>query len=215
METESQAIKNLENRWCSLFQMVENQKLVKQGFDNLVSKYSEEHRYYHTLCHVENCLNQIDLLADYISDKFCIEVAIWFHDVIYSPEQGDNEELSADYAQEFLESIELEQDQIHKIIDLILLTKHPSKPITSDEKYLIDIDLSILGADEDKYNIYESWIRKEYVHVPDDEFKLGRKKVLSSFIESDYLYCSDYFRERYEAQARQNIVCALHSLLSQ
>lgn len=203
---------SLENRWNKLFQTVENQELVRQGFANLVSRYSEKQRHYHTLSHVENCLKQMDLLSNLICDKFCIEVSIWFHDVIYDPKQSDNEALSAVYALEFLESIQLGKSQIQKIVSLILLTQYHSNPQSQDEKYLIDIDLSILGFDEDIYDIYESWIRKEYAHVPLDKYKAGRKEVLSSFIKTDYLYCSEFFRTKYETQAKQNIVRAIQAM---
>ncbi len=203
---------SLAARWNNLFQSVENQELVKLGFDNLVSKYSEKQRFYHTLFHVENCLKQMDLLSNLICDKFSIAVAIWFHDVIYDPKKSDNEELSAVYAQKFLESIQLGKSQIQKIVSLILLTQRPSNPQSPDDKYLIDIDLSILGSDEDTYEIYESWIRKEYAHVPLGKYKTGRKEVLSSFIKTDYLYCSEFFRTKYETQAKQNIVRAIQAM---
>ncbi len=205
-------IDSLEVRWNKLFSAVENQELVKLGFANLVGKYSEKQRHYHTLSHVENCLKQMDLLSNLVSDKFCIEASIWFHDVIYDPKQSNNEELSAAYAQDFLQSIQLSESQIQKITSLILLTKHPSHPQTDDEKYLIDVDLSILGSSTDTYELYETWIREEYAHVPLKKYKEGRKEVLSSFIQTDYLYCSEFFREKYEAQARQNIVRAIRAL---
>ncbi len=209
---ENMEIDSLEVRWNKLFSAVENQELVKLGFANLVSKYSEKQRHYHTLSHVENCLKQMDLLSNLVSDKFCIEVSIWFHDVIYDPKRSDNEELSAANAQDFLQSIQLSESQIQKITSLILLTKHPSNPQTDDEKYLIDIDLSILGSSADTYELYETWIREEYAHVPWEKYKEGRKEVLNSFIQTDYLYFSEFFREKYEAQARQNIVRAIRAL---
>jgi len=153
-----------------------------------------------------------DEIADSITKPFDIEVAIWFHDAIYYPMKNDNEKMSSNYAKVFLESIRLDSIKIREIEHLILLTKHPSTPITSDEKYLIDIDLSILGTKCKIYNNYELQIREEYILVPDSLYIEGRKKVLNSFVKLDNIFQTKYFYEKYETKARQNINLALKQL---
>ncbi|MDM8556712.1 hypothetical protein QUF75_18455 [Desulfococcaceae bacterium HSG7] len=101
---------------------------------------------------------------------------------------------------------------IRKIEHLINLTKHPSNPENSDEKYLIDIDLLILGTDSESYDKYRSDIRKEYSFVPDFLFKKGRKKLLKSFLTSWRIYHTDYFFSEFENQARSNIKRELSEL---
>jgi len=103
-------------------------------------------------------------------DLFIVETAIWFHDIIYDPLRNDNEAMSVVYAKCFLKSIKIHDYEIAKTERLILLTKHPSDPLTEDEKYLIDIDLSILGAETALYDQYEKWIREEYAYVSDEVF---------------------------------------------
>lgn len=114
-------------------------------------------------------------------DKIFVEVALWFHDIIYDPKKNDNEKMSSEYAKAFLESINLAPDVISKIEHLIALTKHPSCPETCDEKYIIDIDLAILGLNKEHYDSYESSIRKEYGFVPTILYKRGRKKIKRRF----------------------------------
>jgi predicted metal-dependent HD superfamily phosphohydrolase len=46
--------------------------------------------------------------------------------------------------------------------------KHPDCDI------FLDMDLSILGSDENMYTIYSTFIRKEYSHINDQDYKLGR-----------------------------------------
>jgi len=205
-------IGRLENRWVELFGSTHDIAVVKETFKTLTSRYSEKHRYYHTLSHINACLNLLDEVTNFIVEPFNVEVAIWFHDVIYNPKRNNNEEMSAKYAKAFLESVKLDSVDIRNIERLILLTKHPSSPETNDEKYLMDIDLSILGADDDLYDSYESWIRKEYASVPYFLYKRGRKKALNSFVESGNIYKTDYFHEKYEIQARKNIDRALLEL---
>ncbi len=205
-------IKNLESRWIQLFSSNNEPAILKETFLKLVVRYSERHRCYHTLHHVNACLALLDEVADLINDSFNIELALWFHDIIYDPLQNDNEEVSAEYAKACLETMSLNSIEINQIKHLIQLTKHPSTPSTNDEKYLIDIDLSILGAENELFDTYEAWIRKEYSVVPNFLYKKGRKKVLSSFLKSDCIYQTEYFHGKYEIQARQNINRSLHNL---
>jgi predicted metal-dependent HD superfamily phosphohydrolase len=190
----------------------ETESTIQNGFQKLADRHSEEQRHYHNLHHVFACLEHLDVIADRIDDPKSVEIALWFHDAIYDPKRNDNEELSAAYARSFLQSVNLAPDEILKVEHLIALTKHPSNPETDDEKYLIDIDLSILAADETIFDRYESSIRKEYGFVPEFLYKKGRKKILMSFERSDHIYSTEYFYEKHESQARWNIKRALEKL---
>ncbi len=205
-------IDNLEKRWFECFASMADPAVLKKGFQDLSVGYSESHRYYHTLQHVCDCLTLLDEIGDGIQDRFCVEAAIWFHDVIYETDKGYNEEMSAVAAAEFFGRIGLASDKLRKIAYLILLTKHPSKPVTDDEKYLMDMDLAILGADAERYGIYETCIRKEYALISDDAYKKGRTDVLLSFLKADRLFETKDFRERFESRARENMERALKKL---
>ncbi|MCP3887437.1 MAG: hypothetical protein GY702_00990 [Desulfobulbaceae bacterium] len=206
-------IERLEYRWMELFSFTsETGNTIQNGFQKLVDRYSEKHRHYHTLHHVNACLKHLDEIAGRIVDLKTVEIALWFHDIIYDPKRNDNEKKSAEYAKAFLGSVNLASDVILKIVHLVALTKHPSNPETNDEKYLIDIDLAILAANKERYDRYESSIRKEYGFVPSFLYKKGRKKILMSFAKSDRIYSSEYFYEKYENQARRNIKRAMANL---
>ncbi len=198
-------IKELEDRWIEICGSGVNKALVHTGFKTLVAQYSEKHRFYHHLGHINACLELCDEVADYIEERFNIEMSIWFHDVIYDPVKFDNEEKSAKYAKKFLQAINLNPVEINKIEHLILLTRHPSLPVTDDEKYLVDIDLSILGANNALYDNYELAIRKEYSLVPSFRYRNGRVDVLKSFAKLDKIFQTEYFYEKLEIQARHNI----------
>jgi len=202
----------LKNRWITLFASYGEAALTQDTFDDLAKRYAEKHRYYHTLRHVDTCLTLLGEVVSLVSDLFSVETAIWFHDLIYNPLRNDNEVMSAAYAKCFLKSIKVPDHEIAKIERLILLTKHPSNPLTEDEKYLIDIDLSILGADVVLYDQYEKWIRQEYAYVSDVLFRKGRGEVLRSFLAQEYIYHTDYFRQKLEKRARENLECALGKL---
>jgi predicted metal-dependent HD superfamily phosphohydrolase len=202
----------LKNRWTNLFQQYADKAYIEKDFVDLADRYSEKHRYYHTLNHVASCLNAFDQVADCVSDKFSMEAALWFHDAIYDPKKNDNENQSAQYAHSFLSKLNIDEQRITKIEHLIKLTKHPSNPVTTDEEYLVDIDLMILSADDKLYDNYERWIRSEYSFAPSLLYKRGRKNLLKSFLDSKRIYRSKYFHDKYEVQARKNIEKAMQRL---
>ena len=143
----------------------------------LIEKYSESQRHYHTLDHIEDCLMKCEKVKNEIKDLKSFQIALLYHDLFYDPKRKDNEEKSAEYAFNLLESLKFNNAQ--KVKEIILLTKHPSIPKTKDEKLLLDIDLSILGESPKTYEIYEENIRKEYIHAPKIMYSFGRKKLLN------------------------------------
>ncbi len=199
----------LETRWMGLFKPFAETDYLATGLDGLVGRYSEPHRHYHNLNHVRQSLDVFDRIVHDLTDPFTIEAAIWFHDVIYDPKSSENEARSAEYASDFLSSTKVSPNAISEIGHLIRLTRQPADPSTEDEKYLIDIDLSTLGAGRELYDRYEAMIRKEYAYVPERLYKKGRRQLLSTFLDGEHIYRTRYFRERFEAQARANIGRAL------
>jgi len=96
--------------------------------------------------------------------------------------------------------------------DLILVSKHNVLPNTIDEKVFTDIDLSILGRLQPEFDEYETNIRKEYAWVPEEQFKEGRKAILQMFLDRNAIYSTDFFREKYETQARDNLQRSIKEL---
>ena len=56
--------------------------------------YSEPHRYYHTLAHLENMFAES---ARFAPLPPAVEWAIWFHDFVYDPRSATNEEDSHEH----------------------------------------------------------------------------------------------------------------------
>ena len=174
--------------------------------------YSELHRYYHTIEHIEDCLYKLQEVETLASHLDALKLALVYHDLFYDPKRKDNEEKSANYAYKLLSKNPSTQGLATKVREFILLTKHPSIPKTEDEKLLLDIDLSILGSSPEEYAVYEANIRKEYIHVPKLIFKLGRSKLLKKFLSQNRIFHTDFFFNKIENQARDNIMAALQQL---
>ena len=76
----------------------------------------------------------------------------------------------------------------------------------------LDLDLSILGAAEDEYGDYARHIRKEYEQYSWEEYCRGRMEVLELFLGRKRLFFSDYFHEKYEEYAKENIIREIRTL---
>lgn len=137
---------------------------------------------------------------------------MWFHDAVYVPGACDNERRSADLAASFLDTAGLPPPASVRIHNHILATKHDVAPNDSDSALVVDVDLAILGQDALTYARFEAQIREEYKRVPDPLFRRERRKVLSSFLEREFIYCLPQLRERYEAPARVNLQRAIAEL---
>jgi predicted metal-dependent HD superfamily phosphohydrolase len=172
-------------------------------YDELIACYSEPHRAYHTLQHLEECFALFDEpLAEHADEAL---LALWFHDAIYQPKRYDNEEKSADWGADVLAAARAPAEVIARFRDLVLATRHEAQPQSPDARLLVDIDLSILGAEPERFDEYERQVRKEYAHVPDLFFRMGRAKILKQFLARPAIYSTAAFRERFEARARANV----------
>ena len=173
----------------------------------LRDRYSERHRHYHNLSHIEKMLYWFDSSP---STDEATELAIWFHDIVYDPLDSHNEAQSARLFESCL-GAEVGRTLSETVARLIVATD-PTRARTGepDEDLLIDIDLSILGSPPDDYDAYRMAIRREYSHVPDPDFAAGRKTILQAFL-SRRIYATD-FLGHLEEPARINLRAELELL---
>jgi predicted metal-dependent HD superfamily phosphohydrolase len=202
---------NLDERWRSTLAQAELADPEGTVLRELEALYSESHRKYHDLEHVKDCLRHLDAHPLEGTDPIALELAIWFHDAIYAPLKGNNEAASADLATARLTALGAEEDLRKTVHRLILVTQHDHEPNDPDEALLLDIDLSILGGERERFEVYESAIRQEYRLVPGPLYRRKRKAILRSFLARPVLYHTAPFRES-EARARDNLEWAISRL---
>jgi len=177
--------------------------------EDLVAAYGEPHRRYHTLQHLDECLEHLDNMRGLAERPDEIELALWFHDAVYDVRRHDNEERSADWACERLSAAGAFSDVVNRVRSLILATDHRSPPQGRDAEIMVDIDLAILGAEPARFEEYERQIREEYDWVAEDVFRRERGKILVGFLARPRIFRTDHFCERFEARARDNIARAI------
>lgn len=103
-------------------------------------------------------------------------------------------------------------DIIDRVRHYILATKTHDRPDQIDGRYMLDIDLSILGTSPDIYDQFEVNVRAEYKRVPRFIFRKKRKAILSNFLARDHIYATECFRKEFESQARINLTRAISKL---
>jgi len=166
--------------------------------------YSSEKRHYHNLSHLENLFEELLPIQEKLEDWDTIQFSIFYHDIIYKASRSDNEEKSALLAIERLKEIGYPNDQILKCNHQIVTTKSHEFS-DAETNYFTDADLSILGKSWEIYLEYFQHIRKEYKIYPDFIYNPGRKKALQHFLKMNRIFKTDYFFEKYEKQARENL----------
>ena len=173
--------------------------------------YSQHGRHYHTPKHIEHCLAQFDLAADEMDDADAVEMAIWFHDLVFDVEAKDNELQSA---RRFLELAgdSMKEEFKQKVYDLIMATAPPRVPKTNDQKFMLDIDLSSFGLPWSEMLRDSIAVRKESPKLSDEEFFPGQRAFLESLVGREHFYFTEFFRSRIEETARANIERYLKNL---
>ncbi|NJO32913.1 MAG: hypothetical protein HC869_06995 [Rhodospirillales bacterium] len=82
-----------------------------------------------------------------------------------------------------------------------------SPPPTEDTDLhlLLDLDLSVLAAGPSRYRAYALAIRREYAAIPDEVYRLGRRRVLERFLSRQQIYLTERLRTLWEGSARANL----------
>jgi predicted metal-dependent HD superfamily phosphohydrolase len=204
----------LRRGWEALFCGYDaDQGDVEDLFHQLVRLYSAEDRAYHNLSHIRSLLDLSDTFRDRIQNYHALSFAIWFHDAIYDTRKKDNEERSAKLSVKSLGRFKIPIDTLVLTCEMVLATRdHHNTSGSDDLNFFLDLDLSILGSEEQVYQSYSQAIRKEYWWAPGFLYCEGRKKVLVSFLERESIYLTREMVNMFEEQARRNIRREIESL---
>ena len=197
-------VNDLRRRFLGALSEAGAQRSGSGLFEELLARYGEGHRHYHTIAHVDACLGFLDWYRGLAQQPARVELALWFHDAVYELHAGDNEQRSADLAQARLGELGLPRLAIEDIARHVLATERHTGG-SPDANLLVDLDLSVLGAPARTFQSFEREIRAEYAHVPELAFAVGRRAVLHGFLARPEIYRVPALREELEARARLNL----------
>ena len=202
----------LLGRWRSCLRDLGAASASEEAFADLLVRYSEPHRAYHTLQHIRECFVGFDQARSALKEPGCVAAALWFHDAIYDTHASDNEARSADLARNVLRAAGVAPGAIDRIAAMILDTRHDASPAAGDPALLVDIDLGILGASPERFAEYEKQVRREYDWVEDGRFRATRRRILEGFLARPRIYGSDVFSSKLELRARGNLLKSIADL---
>jgi len=180
----------------------------------VVAAWSQPHRRYHNLRHLQECLHLLERWGRDEPARHEIGVALWFHDAVYDPKRDDNEDRSARWATRALRELEAPDATRRRVAKLIRATAHSNSSTAGralnapGTALLLDIDLAILGADRARFEEYERQVRLEYGHVQEREFAQVRASLLRSLL-SGPIFRTDPAHAELEVRARENLLRSL------
>lgn len=193
-------------RFQALWQRLGGDSRVDEVFSALLDLYEGEGRYYHNLGHIEYCLSVFDEARDFCQQPDTVELAIWFHDIIYEMGGSGNELKSAEH---FIQASEGQIDDAvrRQVYDLIIATDHSFAPSADqpDFRFIVEVDLSGFGLPWTRFRSDGRNVRNEMMHLSDDEFYPAQMRFMQTLAERSPLYTYAWFNDRFEGTARANI----------
>jgi pantetheine-phosphate adenylyltransferase len=154
---------------------------IRMSQEEILQRWREPHRAYHTCDHLDDLLQQIRAISkNHITDKYreMLLLTAIFHDIVYDPRRKDNEERSA----QLLLQNAPENPEIQYIVSIIRDTKThvPRSPLSH---IFCELDMSIVRKPLPDLLQWESGIRHEYNHVPKFLYIIGRVRFLRQMIK--------------------------------
>lgn len=181
------------------------------AFDAIHAAWSADSRVYHGVEHLVDCLRELDSAPGGAAADL-VELALWYHDLIYDPRARDNEERSAQALRRSAVPLGLPPQVANTAADLVRTTAHGEAtlaPATPEAALIADIDLSIVGRDPLRFMDFEYGVEEEYRHVPQLWFHCRRGRLLASLLKRPHIFHTAAFRARYEQAARTQIAMLL------
>ena len=165
---------------------------IDRAGEQVLARWREPHRHYHTLAHLTAVLDVVDQHADLADRPDVVRLAAWFHDAVYDPRAaGDANERRQRRAG---------RERAHRARGAGAHGRRRcagwccSPPgtrwhrATADGALLCDADLAVLAAPPAGYERYAAAIRREYAHVPEPAFRAGRAAVLTGLLALPALF---------------------------
>lgn len=178
----------------------------------LIARYGEPHRHYHTLLHIASVLDTLRAHVGELEHPHEATLAVWYHDAVYDPGRDDNEARSADLSATHLLAAHAPVDAAARVHAMVLDTRHAAPALSPDGAYVADADLAILAAPVIAFDVYDAAIRREYAAVPDAAYRAARRRILQGFLDRPFIYQTAAFRKHCEAGARENLSRAVMRL---
>ena len=174
-------------------------------------RMSDERLHYHTPVHV---LSMFQFAQNEFPNETLAsweELAIWFHDSVYIPQlPGTSEDLSIMFMRAMINPAFSETEIAAAQFAIETTAQHLE--LKTNALYNTIMDLDVASAFLGDVTSRNAAIRKEFDYVDDATFAKSRKSFFNKMIHKGFIFRSDIFKERYEAEAMENIKKELEKL---
>jgi pantetheine-phosphate adenylyltransferase len=150
--------------------------------DELAGRWLERQRVWHGPAHLLSLLREIsDETAS--SDRDALSLAALYHDAVYLPKAGDNEEASA--ALFLRHAADRHSSVVVKAAEIIMDSKWRKMPASSLSRRFFEMDTRQLGdgCSLGERFAYEMAIYREFQFAPLAEYKHKRAEFLQKWVE--------------------------------
>jgi predicted metal-dependent HD superfamily phosphohydrolase len=200
----------LLTRWDGLWA---DPSLARKAGEDLVDRWREPHRAYHTTLHLAAALDALEVVAAEarVSERalWRARLALWFHDAVHDGVARQDEERSAELVAELLGPLAgpgVSAEDLSEVARLVMVTAEHD-PASDDVVggLVSDADLAVLGGSPAVYTRYTRQVRAEYCDVPDPLFRAGRAQVLRALLDGGPLFRTAPAAARWQATAEANL----------
>lgn len=199
--------------------------VADETFAALIARHRAPGRHYHGERHVQWVVRHVLDLVERtdVTDLDAVVAAAFFHDAVYEPDRDDNEVRSAELADTTLSKLGWDADRRRRVVAMIVATEHLSGPAPTDSRVddtsidaetavLLAADLAVLAADPGAYSDYARAIRREYAHLDDDAWRVGRHRVISGLLDRATIFPPELDLDAWERRARANLAAEAAAL---
>ena len=180
--------------------------------------YHDPIRVYHTRSHIDACLNHLDGLdakpEEGDIDRKLAELSLIWHDAVYLPGHPENEINSLALLEGLRFTLKV-PPRASEAVRCIMATRHKAEEGAFGDvtvAAVVDIDLAVLGRPSGTYLHYVESIRREFAHVSDAAWRVGRSGFLTQMLNRRRIYQLEHMRSLYETKARVNMATELETL---
>lgn len=178
----------------------------------LLTRYTEPWRKHHNLDHLVYMAEFLDENSESLQRPTEVFIAVIGHDAMYVPslyqpgiQPGINEALSGILTQEQYAPF-LGQATLQKINRNILsIIDHAYGGSDTDQAFILDADMGILGSSPEVFDEYDANIQKEFNFIEPSAYRAARLAVLKTFASSESLFITDAARLQFGNRAKENL----------
>lgn len=178
--------------------------------DYILNKLKDEltnYLYYHSYDHTIDVMRAVTEHCEHAGvsgvDKEILLTAAAYHDAGFLEQYNDNEEIGCSYARQTLPGFDYSEEQVDKVCEIIMATRHNIAPRNILEEIICDSDHDYLGRKDYKRiasNLYKEL--SEYGYVFNEREWITMQ---INFLSNKHTYYTDWAKQNRDHMKRRHV----------